>query len=86
MFVTKYGKPVMPNQLAITFEKAGINAGIPFKVSPHVLRASAVTYLKREGFADSEIMKVTGHASAEMVHAYDKSERAQNASKKISLI
>ena len=86
VFITKVGKKIMPNQLAITFAKAGIKARISFKVTPHVLRASAVTYLKREGFADSEIMKVTGHASAEMVHAYDKSERAQNASKKISLI
>jgi len=86
VFVTKYGQKVMPNQLAITFEKTGIRAGIPFKVTPHVLRASAVTYLKGAGFADSDIMKVTGHASAEMIHAYDKSERAQNASKKISLV
>lgn len=86
VFITKYGKSVMPNQLAVTFEKAGESARIPFKVTPHVLRASAVTYLKREGFSDSDIMKVTGHASSEMVHAYDKSERAQNASKKISLV
>lgn len=86
VFVTKYGQPVMPNQLAITFEKAGIKAGIPFKVTPHVLRASAVTYLKGQGFTDSDIMKVTGHASSEMIHAYDKSERAQNASKKINLV
>lgn len=86
VFVTKNGKPVMPNQLAITFEKAGNKANIPFKVTPHVLRATTVTYLKREGFSDSDIMKVTGHASAQMVHAYDKSERAHNASKKISLI
>lgn len=72
--------------LAITFEKAGLKAGIPFKVTPHVLRASTVTYLKGQGFTDSDIMKVTGHASAEMIHAYDKSERAQNASKKINLV
>lgn len=86
VFITKNGQRVMPNQLAVTLEKAGAQAKIPFKVTPHVLRASTVTYLKREGFADSEIMKVTGHASAEMVHAYDKSERAQNASKKVSLV
>ncbi|HEV2916718.1 MAG TPA: site-specific integrase [Candidatus Babeliales bacterium] len=86
VFVTSKGHRVMPNQLAVTFSKAGIKANVPFKITPHVLRASTVTYLKREGFADSDIMKVTGHSSATMIHSYDKSERAQNASKKVSLI
>ena len=86
VFVTKNNKSVMPNQIAITFKKAGAHAQIPFNVTPHVLRASTVTYLKREGFSDGEIMKVTGRASAEMVYAYDKSERAENATKRISLV
>lgn len=86
VFITATGKPVMANQLALTFAKAGVRAGIPFKVTPHVLRASMVTYLKNAGFADGEIMKVTGHASAEMVYAYDKSARAQNATKHINLV
>ena len=86
VFITKSGKSIMPNQLAVTFEKAGLAAEIPFKITPHVLRATTVTYLKREGFSDSDIMKVTGHASAQMIHAYDKSERSENASKKISLV
>jgi integrase/recombinase XerD len=59
---------------------------VSFKVTPHVLRATAITYLKQQGFADSDIMKVTGHVSAEMVHAYDKSSRADNATKRVSLI
>lgn len=45
VFITRSGKPVMLNQLAVTFVKAGRAAGIPFKISPHVLRASAITYL-----------------------------------------
>lgn len=86
VFITRSGKPVMINQLAVTFAKAGKAAGIPFKISPHVLRASAVTYLKQQGFQDSDIMRVTGHATSEMVYAYDKSSRADNASKKVNLI
>jgi integrase/recombinase XerD len=86
VFVSNKGNPVILNQVAITFAKAGKKAGIPFKVTPHVLRASAVTYLKQQGFSDSDIQKVTGHASSEMVNAYDKSARADNASKKVSLI
>jgi integrase/recombinase XerD len=86
VFITKFGKSVMINQIAVTFAKAGKKAGIPFKVTPHVLRASTVTYLKQQGFHDSDIMRVTGHASSEMVFAYDKSARADNASKKVNLI
>jgi integrase len=86
VFVSKCGHPLHSNQLRISFEKAGFRAGIPFKITPHVLRASTVTYLKQQGFVDSDIMKVTGHASAEMIYAYDKSERAENASKRVCLI
>ena len=86
VFLTRSGKPVMITQLATTFAKAGIAAGILFKISPHVLRASTVTYLKQQGFQDSDIMRVTGHSTAEMVYAYDKSARADNASKKVQLI
>jgi len=86
VFVTKFGKQVRLNRLIVTFATAGIQAGLPFKITPHVLRASAVTYLKQQGFADSDIMKITGHANSAMVHAYDKSSREQNPSEKIWLV
>lgn len=86
VFISKKGNVVTLNQVANTFAKAGKEAEIPFKVTPHVLRASAVTYLKNQGFSDSDIMKVTGHASSEMVNAYDKSSRGDNASKKVNLV
>jgi len=86
VFLSSKGRPVILNQVANTFAKAGRRADIPFKVTPHVLRASAVTYLKQQGFSDGEIMKITGHASGEMIRAYDKSERADNPSKKVNLV
>lgn len=86
VFVTKSGGPVMQNQLAVTFVKAGERAQVGFRVTPHVLRASAITYLKTAGFSDSDVMKISGHASSAMVNAYDKSDRAQNVSKKVSLV
>lgn len=86
VFISRKGNPVILNQVANTFAKAGKKADIPFKVTPHVLRASTVTYLKHQAFSDSDIMKVTGHASSEMVNAYDKSSRADNASKKVNLV
>lgn len=86
VFITRTGKAIPLCQLATTFARAGEIASIPFKVTPHVLRASTVTYLKQQGFSDSDIQKVTGHASSEMVNAYDKSSRADNASKKVALV
>ena len=86
VFLCIKGNPVILNQVANTFAKAGQRADIPFKVTPHVLRASTVTYLKQQGFSDGDIMKITGHASGEMIRAYDKSERADNPTKKVNLV
>lgn len=86
VFITRSGKPIMMTRLAQTFEKAGKAAGIPFKVTPHVLRASTVTYLKQQGFQDTDIMKVTGHSSAAMVCAYDKTSQESNATEKVQLV
>lgn len=86
VFITRTGKAVLPAQVQNTFAQAGVSADIPFKVHPHVLRASAITEYKRLGFADSDIAKISGHADLEMLNSYDKSSRAENASKKVNLV
>ena len=48
--------------------------------------ASAVTYLKQQGFSDTDVMKIKGHARGEMIRAYDKSETADNPTKKVNLV
>ncbi len=86
VFISSFGKPLTRQQLSITFSKAGKRAKIPFPTSPHVLRASCITYLSSQGFTDSDIIKVSGHSSMKMVRAYDKSSEAENASKKVFLV
>ena len=86
VFETCNGKAVSMGQVAKTFEKAGVRAGIPFKITPHVLRASAITYFKQKGFSDSEVRGVSGHSSSEMVLAYDKSDLSDNASRMVNLV
>jgi len=86
VFITKFGKNVDLRWLAKLFAQAGRVAALPFKITPHVLRASTVTYLKQQGFADSDIQKITGHASSAMVYAYDKSPQEENASQRVSLV
>ncbi|MES2274235.1 MAG: tyrosine-type recombinase/integrase, partial [Chlamydiota bacterium] len=68
------------------FAGARIDAGIPFTVHPHVLRASAITYLSAQGFAADQIMRVSGHADAKLVRYYDKTPIEQNPSRDVSLI
>lgn len=86
VFVTKHGKRVLPYQLNITFYKAGRKANIPFRVHPHVLRASAITSLKSRGYSADEIQKLSGHASTAQVMAYDKSDYSINISNKVNLL
>lgn len=86
VFITNHGKRILPYQLNITFLKAGQRADIPFRVHPHVLRASAITVLKLRGYNDSEIQKMSGHATSAQVFAYDKGDRSINPSKYENLI
>lgn len=85
VFVTANGKEIKKTQLDRTFSKAGEKGKIPFRISPHNLRATAVTLWKEDGFSDSMIMHATGHASSEMVNCYDKSDMANNVTKKSCL-
>jgi len=84
VFITRQVKEVPRLQLANTFERA--SEGLPFRVTPHVLRASAVTYLRSQGYSSSDIQKVTGHASVDMVNAYDRGGLEENPTKYVSLI
>jgi integrase/recombinase XerD len=86
VFVTSALHPVQKTQIDRNFAKAGRRAGIPFRVSPHNLRATAVTLWKEDGFSDSLIMHATGHASSAMVHCYDRSDIANNVTKKSCLL
>lgn len=86
VFITKRGNPITLKQLSRTFSKAGVASSIPFKVTPHVLRATSITEFKRIGCSDSDIMKISGHTSSKMIHAYDKTDLSENASKHAFLI
>jgi len=85
VFITNRGKSVYRTQLNATFEKASVIARLP-KITPHVLRASWVTFAKEQKIPDSEVMKVTGHTSSKMIYAYDKTSAIDNYSKKLVLI
>ena len=86
IFVTRNGKPITQPHLYRSFSLAGIQVGIPFTVHPHVLRASAITYLTSQGYHADQIMRVSGHADAKLVRYYDKTPIEQNPTKDVTLI
>lgn len=86
IFVTRKGKPLSQPHLYRIFASASIYASLPFTVHPHVLRASAITYLSSQGYHADQIMRVSGHADIKLVRYYDKTPIEQNPSKDISLI
>jgi len=86
IFLTKNGNQLSQQHVFRTFVTAGKKAGISFAITPHVLRASCVTWLSKKGFSSDQITKVTGHADARMTGYYDRTELADNVSKQVSLI
>ncbi len=80
VFITRKKNKVISVQIHRTFLKAGKIAGIPFRMTPHVLRVTLVTRLKELNVQDSDIMKITGHANPASLAAYDKTDPAENAS------
>ena len=85
VFITVKGTPICPQHIERNFKKVGERCGFKFRVRPHTMRASAVTQYKLNGCSDSDIHKLTGQ-STEMIRMYDKSDKAENASKIVSLI
>jgi integrase len=86
VFITNTGKALSRVRFNQCFSRAGIAAKIKFKVTPHVLRATYVTWAKQKNIQDSDVMKVTGHTSSKMIYAYDKTSLEDNISKKLILI
>jgi integrase/recombinase XerD len=86
VFITSTGNRISPSQLNRSFQSVGKKIGVPFRITPHTLRTSTITFLSSQGFSDSDILKVTGHSSAKMIRLYDKSETALNITKQINLI
>ena len=86
IFVTRNLKRISPYQLNRTFSRAGKRASIPFRVTPHVLRVTLVTRLKELHVQDSDIMKITGHASPVQLSSYDKSDLADNATSRFHFV
>jgi integrase len=86
LFITSKGKQVRYSQIMKSLKRAAKLCKINKRIHTHVLRTSAITYLRSLGLQDFEIQRLTGHASTEMLNAYDKTTMENNSSQRISLI
>ena len=86
VFTTRNGKKIYHKTIYLTFIRVGVQANLPFRLTPHCFRASAITYLKSNGYTTDQIMKISGHASSQMVEAYNKDSQRDNISKKVNLV
>ncbi len=86
VFRTLRGKQVSRGHFYQVCVRAGKKAKIPFRVTPHVLRTSCVTYLYEQGYNSAQIAKVTGHNSIQSVVMYDKSSLKDNPTVDVVLV
>lgn len=85
IFVTRNGKAVVQPHVHRNFAYASVKANLPCRVHPHMLRATAITWLMGMGHHSDQIMKVSGHSSPQAVLYYDKSELEDNPTKHTKL-
>lgn len=86
VFTTRTGKRVSHRQFYDVLVRVGIQAHLPFRLTPHCFRASAITYLSMNGYTDTQIQKLSGHKSLDMVRAYDKQSQRDNISRSVALV
>lgn len=85
VFVSPSGKQVHINQVYYFFDLAQRFVKFPFRITPDVLRASALAYLRNLGFSDRDIMRVSGHSCVDTISSYD-IFRSENISSQLPLI
>lgn len=86
IFTSRNGRRLVASYLYKAFVAASVEVELPIKVTPHVLRATAITILSQKGVSSDQIMKVSGHSSPAQVVYYDKTEREENVSREYCLI
>lgn len=70
VFVSKIGIPVTTSQVAHNFRLAEFHSAMKIKITPRVLRASALIHLKQIGLKDEEIMRISCLSSRQSVCSY----------------
>lgn len=86
IFITSSGRKMGRSDIQPVYERAFKRAGINKRGFTHILRATTITELCKQGFGAEEIVNLSGHSSLQMVGYYDKSGAENNPSRKVNMI
>jgi site-specific recombinase XerD len=67
-----FDKALSDGELARIVRKHCLKAGIPFRVSPHILRSTAITHALDQGATHRGVQQMAGWTSPLMISRYDK--------------
>jgi site-specific recombinase XerD len=70
LFVTERGSPFSVSGLQKLVERAGIEAGLPFKIHPHMLRHATGYALANKGTDTRTLQAYLGHRSIQSTVRY----------------
>ena len=70
--VTDFSKDLSDSELARLVRRHCLKAGIPFRVSPHMLRSTAITHALDQGATHRGVQQMAGWTSPLMISRYDK--------------
>ncbi len=70
--VTDFSKQLSDSELARLVRRHCLKAGIPFRVSPHMLRSTAITHALDQGATHRGVQQMAGWTSPLMISRYDK--------------
>jgi len=70
-----FSTPLCEAEIAHIVRKFGRKAGIPQRLSPHMLRATAITHALDQGASDRSVQQMAGWTSPLMITRYDKRRR-----------
>ncbi len=76
-----------PNGIAQMVAERGIEAGLPYRLHPHMFRHRAIAVMLGAGFSEGDTMAISGHRSRSMMDRYGqytRSARALDAFRKAS--
>ena len=69
---TTFTKALSDGELARLVRRHCLKAGIPFRVSPHMLRSTAITHALDQGATHRGVQQMAGWTSPLMISRYDK--------------
>ena len=70
LFLNSRGKPLIPETLSDMVRKRAVQAGLPMKVTPHILRHACATHMLSRKASIRHLQKFLGHSQVSVTERY----------------